>query len=588
MNTPLEALCNALANKNEYRIFQNQTHMYQILVLFSSNKLNPAFGYETTDELIPHIKAYLYDFAKNKFDTDHTYTHRCVCENITTFPLNTEFNNISGYKCDYIPGASMSDIRGNINRIIHNKRRISHNWIAEYHKTKEHIDKMIYRIFWMLQYYCAYYLDNSYYEYSNTYTNDTMPEYYSFPENDRATLFNNLKKHCQEYSTVLARSTYEAFNMQLLSRIIYDVILSHLNYSDHQPLSALAYPDNPNTFPKDTTTQFYEFQLYLDAFGDDTLDRFHALKEFATKNCFAANELGNVYFFGKEFIFANGNSLFIPHDYKEAIKHYLYAINNSNPPLPVACWSLGYILANGYCSDEDNKNTNIEKAKYYFNLAGNHPASLNSLANLYIKETDVLYACYKSDHTHAKFSDIVKKYTYALELAGKAADGYWFYGNNVIASFISRHKNDTKLLNKIALTLKINTPFDYVEQLKISAGFNNPWAMYALANHYIAQCDIAKAKELLETACKFNYGRAYYALSTITDDTKLHEEYLETSSSLKCPNASYELAKLYYNNNNIITAKYMILKAEQQNLALKDVNMTLMQQITELKNSLFV
>ncbi len=588
MNTPLEALCNALVAKNEFHIFQNQTHLYQILVLFSSNRLNPDFGYETTDELIPYIKSYLYDFAKNKFETDHTDIHRCICENITTFPSNTEFNNISGYKCDYIPGACMSDIRGNINKVIHNKRRISSNWIAEYHKTKEHIDKMVSRIFWMLQYYCAYYLDNTNYEYNSVYDNSTIPEYYSFSDRDKNNLFSNLKKYCQEYSAVLARSTYDSFNMQLLSRVIYDVILSHSNFYDHQPLSSVDSQDNRTEFPKDTTTQFYEFQLYLDAFGDDTLDRFHALKKFATQNCFAANELGNIYFFGKEFIFANGNSLFVPHDYKEAIKHYLYAINNSNPPLPVACWSLGYILANGYCSDEDNLNINIEKAKYYFNLAGNHPASLNSLANLYIKETDALYACYKSDHTCAKFSYIVKKYTYALELAGRAADGYWFYGNNVIASFIRRHEKDTKLMSKITLALKINTPFDYVEQLKISASFNNPWAIYTLANHYVSQGNITGAKELLEIACKFNYGRAYYALSIITEDDKLREEYLETSSSLKCPNASYELAKIYHDNNDIIAAKYMILKAEQQNLALKDVNISLMNQITELKNSLFI
>ena len=52
---------------------------------------------------------------------------------------------------------------------------------------------------------------------------------------------------------------------------------------------------------KSTTTelkQFNEYRKYVDCFGDETLERIHVLEKFAPHNCYAADELGNVYYFG--------------------------------------------------------------------------------------------------------------------------------------------------------------------------------------------------------------------------------------------------------------------------------------------------
>lgn len=62
------------------------------------------------------------------------------------------------------------------------------------------------------------------------------------------------------------------------------------------------------------------------------------IKKYANKNSLAANELGNLYFYGETFIFGGNNKYILNPDYQKAISYYKMSIYNSNPPLPVACW----------------------------------------------------------------------------------------------------------------------------------------------------------------------------------------------------------------------------------------------------------
>jgi len=90
MSTPLATLAHILCRSNESAIFKNQVTMYQLLILFSGNKLNSTYGTATTDKLIESIKPFLSDQYYNIANDDYITLHNCVFSNIIEdeFPSN--------------------------------------------------------------------------------------------------------------------------------------------------------------------------------------------------------------------------------------------------------------------------------------------------------------------------------------------------------------------------------------------------------------------------------------------------------------------------------------------------------------------
>ena len=80
-----------------------------------------------------------------------------------------------------------------------------------------------------------------------------------------------------------------------------------------------------------------------------------------------------------------------------------------------------------------------------------------------------------------------------------------------------------------------------------------------------------------------NYNRAYFLYSLYFASEEERIKYLKRSSRENYAKASYELALIYYSAGNYELAQSYLLKAEQQNLAIKQVDRTLHQSIQMLK-----
>lgn len=578
-NTPLSKLAQAICGKHTYSIFRNQTIMYQVLIIFTGNKLHFSKYYSNTDSMLPYIKKYIYEAYSNNFSMDFSPLHKSICDTIippVDEDVDKNFNNSFGHNISYLD-LNGTNLRTNINKVINNSRSLPHSLITELQKNYDNSDKLIKRIFWILQYFCTYYADSTLPE-KNKYVNSNSDyaEFYTMNIEQRTYILMKLKEFCTSFSPILEATTPESMGFHIISRVVLDVIKAHLAFSNRVPLSAL--PTYTTKYDvADYATQLNTFQFYIDAFGQKTLDRFNILCKYAPTNFIAANELGNLYFYGDTLIFGGKNEYIIEPDYEKAIYYYNLSISNSNPPYPVACWSLGYILQAGYCSDNDNSKTNIDKAKYYFSLAGKYPPAICNLAKIILSETD-------SQINSLTREEIITQYSLALNMANEAATYDWFYGHNIIAQFLIKHEKDNELLNEIKKYINFPESFDSISQLKISCEYNNPWAIHALSMEYIKNNNLDAAKEYLIKACNLNYNKAFYSLAMNFYEGSKREELLKTASIYEFAPATYELAKIYITDK--ATCLALLDEAEHQNLSLHNVSKELQIKISNLRNKI--
>ncbi len=385
MSTPLAKLTQIVCHSKESAIFKNQVIMYQLLILFSSNKLNPAFGTSTTDELIKSVKSFLSERYHNSVKRDYDSLHRCVFSNITDFPTPTtlHFDSSRGYTGVFNSYKS-PNLNSTVSKRINYKheRKLSSAWLKEWKSKSNNIDSFLYRIFWMLQYYCVYY-----YEKNEFIKNDTpleltdCTEFFSLSLKKRRALLKELQNHCSSYSVTLTFCSADSLNFYLLARIFLDIIIAHVNYT-HQ-ITSSNIPSKISAKPQkitDIKVQKHEYETYLANYGKRTLDRLNILKNFSESNCYAAFELGITFFYGDDLLTGGNNHYIIHPDYRKAIQYFLSAIDNSNPPHAPSCWWIGHILKEKYSSSEETEGLNLQKAKYYFTLAGDYPPAYNSLA----------------------------------------------------------------------------------------------------------------------------------------------------------------------------------------------------------------
>lgn len=583
--TPLESLTKIITMQGESMLFKNQAIMYQILVLFSGNKLNPVYGVTTTDELIQDIKMYLHNRYTNLDVSDYEDMHRCVCSNVIGFPSSMNFHAKEG-NISYFTSVDMTNIKANINKIIKGKRNLTHTWISEWKKNHNHIEGMLYRIFWLLQYYCVYYGNkDDIVRNKNANSSLDCTEYFSFSMNKKRALLNDLKQECMSYSYTLQHLVVESFDFYSFARIILDILVAQMDYYNHTEdchIPTLVMTNTRDSVANDK--QLEEFRKFILCYSRKTINYYNMLERYAPTNYYAATELGNLYFYGEEFLCGDKNNNYVlDSDPKKALQYFLMAVNNSAPPYPVACWWIGHIIKDGFCPG----NEDIQKAKYYFELAKDYVPTYNSLAQLELKEADVLYKGYLEGRENYSFDQIVNKYVKGIELAGKAADNNWLFANNVIARFIDIHKKDEKLFSAIKEKVKLSVPFEEEAQLLCSCKYDNPWALHELSLYYIKTEQKEKAFPLLKRAQDLNYNRAFYTLAMHYMTGKEKEAMLKQASTLLYPPASYELAQMYASLKQCDRARLYLLRAEQQNLALRKVNVELQDKILNLKKILF-
>ncbi|MBE5926841.1 MAG: hypothetical protein E7270_07765 [Lachnospiraceae bacterium] len=601
INAPLKELSKILCSKKDYGIFRNQTEMYQLLVTFTANKMTIIDNRiaRDVDELIEQIKLYLcdmYELRKNnrKFEKDYSDLHRYIFENIYNIKLDSKKDI---FKSDYMDNnisylkkyeTDIANLKSNISKSINNSNRtISHSWFTEYRKYENDCTLLINRMFWLIQYYVVYYMSNKeLLILSEEEKREDNRGYFGLKVETNQLIINQLKNQCYNYSSLINISNAESLDINKLSRIILDVLVAHYNcVKKHEIITAYnsEYKKIAPIVPNDI--QWKEFITYVDAYGDKTLDRFNMLKKYANKNSLAANELGNLHFYGETFIFGGNNKYILNPDYQKAISYYKMSIYNSNPPLPVACWSLAYIFSEGYNSGLDKED--IELAKKYYTLAGKYPPAYCGLAKIQLKEIEEEYILLNGKNDSEEYRMLVKNFVKALELAGQAADMEWFYGNNIIADFIQKHINDEKLINDIKERIVLTTEFDIEKQLSIACKYDNPWAINALAKYYISMGNKEKANLVINRALEFEFNSAYYTVAMhLSDEFEKKEEALKKALSLGYVKAGYELCKIYYDNKDYKKFKEYYKTTSDQILASKNIDKKLCENLEDMNKKL--
>lgn len=579
-NLPLQVMCRVLVNN---KIFPHQTIAYRTLVVLSAYeiKINNKKQKYTTDDLIVQIQEYLRE-GENNIDTKKYHVLHSTIGNILInggFELSDKVES----REDMLSLSGKENLRSNVNHIVCGKRKMSREWTAEYNRNSNNVNIMIYRLFWILQYYLFYYGYHKKEIYRNPEKEkEKWTEYIVLSTNLRGKILKELKSQCQNFSDFLFEVTAADFNLLTLSRVLFELIYSHYIFQNKGALVKKLNRESEDI--KSYAKQNYEetrteYETYIDIYDKKTMDWLFVCQKYATHNFYAAYKLGCIYYSGETFYAGKNNKYEIEVDYLKAMEYYKMAIEQSNPPHPPACWAIGYML----CEDVYYGNMNMEEAykkgMYYYDLAGSYAPAFNSKAKLLLKKTN-------SEKEKMEYEDVVKNYVDALCMAKKAADMGWLYGNNVIANFIieANANNEKKLLKDIRKNLPFGDNFKTVYFLKKSAILGNPWGMYKLAVEYIETDRREEAEQLLRKACSVNFYEAYCILAIYFERGVKRRELLETAAGNGCEMAMYEMAMRY--EEDLLEKKRKLEDALDKVLARHHVDILLFHKIMRALYSL--
>ena len=234
MNYPFSHLANTLSGKGAFKIFPNRVVMFRLLITFSSNKLNPVHGKNTTDELIPDIIEYLksaHAGSKKDMRSLHTSIYKNILE--PTGPLPTLHIGY-GFNRQSLTLTDSSIVAGNINKMVTGSRSMPTDWIRTFSNEQENPDKIIQRIFWLLQYFCVYYCQYdtdivriALPQYNAALTSSKYPEFFSLTDTYKYELISHLQNECSLFSPLIQTLSVQSFDFHILSQIIFDIIKKH-------------------------------------------------------------------------------------------------------------------------------------------------------------------------------------------------------------------------------------------------------------------------------------------------------------------------------------------------------------------------
>ena len=586
-DTPLHKLCLALCSEKTSKFFENQVVMYQFIVPFISNQFSFISGnYQpaSIDELIGDIKKYLFFMYESMLTGDKkepdpsekemfSNMHRFIYNNAAnrdSRPSDNDkkdnldkaqnvirdmnYRNMTKEKLEVHFIFNGSSLVNNTNKIIMNHRFLPKKFIDMFNDDTEDYSVILYRCFWLLQYYYVYYGnegDLSTYSVNrelNKNTSSGIIDYFYINRLQANKVYKSLKTNCGSYSDFFKAEHDGIYSFLSLARIIIDVMIEQMNLRENFSVKKVKSADVIHTNKVSVTEaqQFEDYQSYLGGYGTDSYDRLCLLRMFAPKNCYAAEELATAYYWGKSYVVREKKTYEIEKDYNKAAEWFQKAIELSDPPMQTACWSLGYTLINiRYDTEEENKEAE-RKAIEYFKLAGDYPAAYNKLAQYMFRDGEKLYSKWKKEENPVLYEDILVQFLSAIRLADEAGKKHWFFGHNQIAIFLMNHrtdKKDEKLIENLKDRLNLSIPFDIESQLKKSASYGNPWALKHLALYKLENGEKQEAKALLEKAAEAGYDAAIYELAMRFYDkgSEKRTELLEKASCLSYPIATYEL-----------------------------------------------
>ena len=603
--TPLHALSTAVCKPGAPRLFHNQVVMYQLLIPFVCDQLNTFstdYAPLTVDELITDIRRYLVFMYRNPGGrisqndaTVFSCMHRYIYDNLANRDSGCEMPPL---RCNN-QLLSVTELRGegnlesNINSTIKNRRALPKKWERLLRDNASNYIHILYRCFWVLQYYFVYYghqiepvicTINSNAD-PEAQTTTQFIEYFPFEIQKSRHVYSALSTSCAAYSDYFNEGMPETIDLLSLSRIILDIIIEQINIRQRLPLNKIADASEFKGQDRPVLTeqvQYEEYTKILGGFGSHSYDRYNMLVRFAPTNCYAADELGDIYYWGRSFVVRQNDYFEIESDYEKAAVWYQKAIENSNPPLQSACWSLSYTLTNIRYASEKEREAAEKKAVEYLRLAGEYPPAYNRIAYYIFRDAQLLYD--EKGEDDDSYEDILLQFSTAIRLADRAGKMHWFYGNNQIASFLMKNEKNKRLLSDLRKRLKLHVPLDIEAQLSYAASYHNPWAQRRLALRYLAAKRKPEAKELLSRAMESNYNAAYYETAKYFHKKRSAKwmELMEKASGLSYPLATYELAAA---ETNPALRQRLILLSRQQAFSEKALDRDLLHMIDALSAS---
>lgn len=542
-----------------------------LVTVFSSNVSRQAENdtyKRSIDDMIPDIKSYI--IATTSVDTtrnpDQMPIHSLIYSNLRLSNPPAE----RPYQLGKIMNQALSS---NISKYVSGVKDLPHDLkkaLEQCANTEESYEGIIRRLFWILQYYLVYYFHRG--NDIRIVCNDSMPlsanypEYYRFSPDFARKIFNHLLDECQEFSSTLSKMTDSShLDIQTLARIILDVVIRQHNDQINESILPAQFIFNAPVVSNEEQMDIY--QTKINCYGKNSYDRFNILCKWADQNCYAAAELGDIYAHGARLHISIScyKEIFI--DRGKASSLYQRSMELSSPKNPYACWSYADLLRMKYNYSSKKDISILENACTILYKADYYPPALNLLADMEITIADRM----RGNLSDKPADDALELYRKALLHAITAADAGWYYSNNKIAMFLQAHMKDTALLSELTKNPKIAPHMNYEEQLGIAVANENLWATNKLAEFYIAQERKEEAKTLLLKACELNYNRAYYTMAmNICQNPLMQSEYLHRASELSYPHASYELASMYYDSQDMEKAlTYINLAREQMNAWLK-------------------
>lgn len=393
-------------------------------------------------------------------------------------------------------------------------------------------------------------------------------------------LYPLLKKEFQNISPALCEA--EELDLPILAIVIYDVVNCHLQWLS-EPLYQKEAEKSDRTDGRlsvkvvDMEAMSKEYLEYVDCYGSENIDRYFALLRYADKNVLAAEELGCIYYYGKELSVFNEGSGNHGHFYVDAdmdkAAHYFFLAASTNPPCIPACWSLGYMLLNMQFPEISGEEA-VSLAETYFKVAaakGYMPAC-NSLGMIYQKKADRIFskAPKPGEEAHRQMLEL---YIRALHCYDRAGNAGWPYGHNNIAAFLLEKEKYRELLPFIEKELTLLGPLDSRERYLLAAEKKNLWAMDQGALLEYEYGHRENAAKLWKEAAQYGYSEAalhlaqyLYSENGESPDSEKYMEWMKMASKAGSALASCILGEYFSQKEgkeSENTQKYVRLASKQ-------------------------
>ncbi len=145
-----------LCGNSRIRLFKSQVVMLQAMTVFTADRLNPGYGYDSMDELQEGVRDYLKMRYTDKHSPEHVKVHKTVVNNLINNGLTESVDESRGDE-SYLSINIDHCLKSNISRVIRGTRPLPLYWRKAYLKSRGNPSIMCDRLAWILQYLEVYY-----------------------------------------------------------------------------------------------------------------------------------------------------------------------------------------------------------------------------------------------------------------------------------------------------------------------------------------------------------------------------------------------------------------------------------------------